>query len=457
MTWLEELQEILGADQVLTGSSVLDQHSHDFSYHTPHRPDAVVYPANTQQVSRIVQCAQSHRVPVIAFGQGTGVEGHIIPAAGGITIDFTNMDRIIAIRPEDFVVQVEPGITRRALNKALGPYGLFFPVDPGADASLGGMAATNAAGTEALRYGAMRQQVLGLEAVLADGRVVRVGGATMKSSAGYQLTSLFVGSEGTLGLLTELTLKVYGIPALTVAARAVFDSVEDAGRAATGMMMQGAAVNRMELMDEQSIAAVNWVEGTSFPVRATLFMEFAGNHRSALLEDLATCRDVAEENGGREWTAEWDADRRNALWHARHRAALDILAASAGTHPFTTDTAVPLSALPAALRHARDTLTRYGVQGAVLGHVGDGNYHIVMGIDPNNPEQVAQARAVNEAVIHYAWEQGGTCTGEHGIGMGKTRFLREEKGDSSQLYWTIKDALDPNHLLNPGKTVPMRD
>ncbi|POB09613.1 FAD-binding oxidoreductase [Sulfobacillus sp. hq2] len=457
MTWIDELIEIVGPDGLSTGESVKAQHARDFSYHHGHQPDVVVFPTNARQVSRIMQVAYRYQIPVIAYGQGTGVEGHTIPLQSGITIDFANMNRVVAVRPEDFVVQVEPGITRQALNKILGPYGLFFPVDPGADASLGGMASTNAAGTEALRYGAMRQHVLGLEVVLADGRVMRLGGPTMKSSAGYQLTSLFVGAEGTLGILTELTLKVYAIPQLTVAARAVFNTIEDAGEAATEMIMHGVAANRLELMDEQTIHAVNVVEGTEFPEQPTLFLELAGNHHNALLEDLETCRSVASDHGTSDWTVEWDADRRQALWHARHKAALDILAASGGSHPFTTDTAVPLSALPRALRHARETLNRMGIQGAVLGHVGDGNYHIVMGINPEDPHQLDQARAVNEAVIRYAWEQGGTCTGEHGIGMGKTRFLREERGESSALYWLIKDALDPHNLLNPGKTIPRRD
>lgn len=455
MDWIDELREVIpDPERVSTGPSERDLHSQDFSYHSPHRPDVVVYPLNTDEVSAVVRFAYARHIPVIGYGQGTGVEGHIIPLRGGITVDFSRMDRIVAVRPDDFVVQVQPGVTRTALNRALGPYGLFFPVDPGADASLGGMAATNAAGTEALRYGAMRQQVLGLEVVLADGTVVRVGGATMKSSAGYQLVNLFVGSEGTLGLFTELTLKIYAIPQYTAAARACFNSVEDAGRTATAIMASTATVTRIELMDEETISAVNQVEGTEFPVHVTLFLEFGSHHRSAVEDDLTQTSAIVDDQGGFDWMVQWDAEARRHLWHARHRAALAILAASAGTRPFTTDTAVPLSELPGALRHARETLTRHQIPGAVLGHVGDGNYHVVIGLDPQDRTQLEKARAVNDAIIRYAWQHGGTCTGEHGIGMGKTGYLQEERGSSSHLLWQIKKALDPTHILNPGKTLP---
>ncbi len=458
MSWIDELKRVIDdADRISTGSSVCDLHAQDFSYHPPHRPDVVVFPINKDEVSSIMRFALDRGISVVAYGQGTGVEGHIIPLQGGITMDFAQMSRIVAIRPNDFVVQVEPGITRTALNRVLGPYGLFFPVDPGADASLGGMAATNAAGTEALRYGAMRQQVLGLEVVLADGRVIRVGGATMKSSAGYQLAGLFVGSEGTLGIFTELTLKVYAIPQYTAAARATFADVESAGQAATSIIAQGATVTRLELMDEETIRAVNQVEGTNFPVRVTLFFEFASNHRSAVVDDLTLSAEGVTEYGGKDWTVEWDSDARRQLWHARHRAALAILTASGGKRPFTTDTAVPLSELAGALRHARETLNAQEIPGAVLGHVGDGNYHVVIGLDPERPEHMQKAHAVNDAIVRYAWAHGGTCTGEHGIGMGKTRYLGEERGAAGAVLWQIKNALDPDHILNPGKTLPIQE
>jgi D-lactate dehydrogenase (cytochrome) len=456
VAWIEELRQVIqDPERVVAGPSDLDLHAQDFSYHPPHRPDAIVYPLNTEEVSAVVRFAQARKIPVIGYGQGTSVEGHIIPIHGGITVDFSRMNRVVALRPKDFVVQVQPGVTRTALNTALGPHGLFFPVDPGADASLGGMAATNAAGTEAFRYGAMRQQVLGLEVVLSDGAVARLGGATMKSSAGYQLVNLFIGSEGTLGLFTELTLKVYPIPQHIAAARACFDTVEAAGNAAMAIISATATATRIELMDQETISAVNQVEGTNFPSKATLFFEFASHHRSAVLDDLAQSANLIVEAAGYDFVVEWDPKTRRELWHARHRAALAILAASHGTRPFTTDTAVPLSELSGALRHARATLTQYGIQGAVLGHVGDGNYHVVIGLDPANAAQLKKARMVNDAIIRYAWQHGGTCTGEHGIGIGKTRYLQEEKGLSGLLLWQIKHALDPGNIFNPGKTLPL--
>ena len=457
VAWIKELAEVIqDPERMSTGLSVRDLHSHDFSYHQPCRPDAVVYPISTSEVASVVRFAHERQIPVVGFGQGTSVEGHAIPIHGGITIDFAQMNRVIALRPEDFVVQVEPGITRSALNRALGPHGVFFPVDPGADASVGGMAATNAAGTEAFRYGAMRQQVLGLEVVLADGSIARLGGATMKSSAGYQLVNLFVGSEGTLGLFTELTLKVYPIPQHIAAARVGFDTVEAAGRAAIAIMMATATATRIELMDHETISAVNQVEGSNFPRRATLFVEFASHHQSAVTEDLSLSAQLAADEDGENWVVEWNPDARRALWHARHHAALAIVAASSsGSQNFSTDTAVPLSELPGGLRHARETLNQHGIAGAVLGHVGDGNYHVVMAVNPENSEQLAKAKAVNDAVIRYAWEHGGTCSGEHGIGLGKTAYLGEERGASSRLLWQIKNALDPGHLLNPGKALPV--
>ncbi len=456
LAWIEELAEVIkDPERVSTGSSVRDLHAQDFSYHPPCQPDVVVYPTTTEEVSAIVRFAHDREIPVIGYGQGTSVEGHTIPIHGGITLDFGQMNRVIAVRPNDFVVQVQPGITRSALNQVLGPHGFFFPVDPGADASVGGMAATNAAGTEAFRYGAMRQQVLGLEVVLADGSVARLGGATMKSSAGYQMVNLLVGSEGTLGLFTELTLKIYPIPQHTAAARACFHTVEAAGRAAISIMMATATATRIELLDHETISAINQVEGTEFPVRATLFVEFASHHQSAVTDDLALSGDLVADEGGEDWVVEWDPDARRALWHARHRAALAIVAAaSAGARNFSTDTAVPLSELPGGLRHARETLSQHGITGAVLGHVGDGNYHVVMAVNPADSAQLAKAKAVNDAVIRYAWQHGGTCSGEHGIGIGKTEYLGEERGEASQLLWQIKNALDPGNILNPGKSLP---
>lgn len=457
MSWLDALKEAFpDADRISTGSSVLDLHAQDFSYLGPYRPDVVVWPESTDEVQRIVQVAHQWHVPITAFGQGTGIEGHALAVSGGITMDFSRMNRIIRISPEDFTVTVQPGLTRQDLNRALAPHGVFFPIDPGANASIGGMVATNAAGTEALRYGAMRTQVLSLEVVFADGTVARLGKPTMKSSAGYGLVNLMVGSEGTLALFTEITLRVHPRLQHEAAARVTFPTLEDAGQAALDLIGSSATHNRIELMDDATVAAVNQAEGTNFPVAVTLLLEFGSHHRQSVEADLLMAEEVALDHHGKDWEVAWTLEKRRELWHARHQAALAILAATGAPRPFTTDTAVPLSELAPALTHARSTLQHYGIPGAVLGHVGDGNYHIVMGIHPNNKEELERAQAINDAVIRYAWAHGGTLTGEHGIGIGKTKYLAEEVGEAAPFFERIKIAFDPENLFNPGKTVPFK-
>jgi D-lactate dehydrogenase (cytochrome) len=397
--------------------------------------------------------ANEYRIPVVPFGAGSSLEGHIIPARGGISLDMTQMNRILDIRPQDFLVRVEAGATRSQLNRQLKPHGLFFPVDPGADATLGGMAATNASGTNAVRYGVMRQQVLGLEVVLADGRIIQTGGLAVKSSAGYHLTGLFVGSEGTLGVITELTLRLYGIPEAVVAARAVFPDEASAGAAAVEMIAAGIAVGKVELVDGHTVAAVNAYKGTNYEVAPTLFLEFSGQ-RQTVLHDVEAARQLAMEHGCRTFQQETDPKEMAVLWEARHHAGLAIAASAPGKKLMATDVCVPISLLPEAIRYTRRLIDAYGMNGAIFGHVGDGNFHAAFVMDPHDPKDVERAEEVNGHIVQFALEKGGTCTGEHGVGLGKIKYMTAERGESVDVMKAIKRALDPNNILNPGKVLP---
>ncbi len=397
--------------------------------------------------------AQAHQIPVTPFAAGTSLEGHTIPVAGGISLDVTRMNRVLEVRPRDFTVRVQPGVTRLQLEEALRPYGLFFPVDPGADASLGGMAATNASGTTAVRYGVMRDQVLALEVVLADGRVIRTGSQARKSSAGYNLTGLFCGSEGTLGVITELTLKLQAVPEATVAARVTFASIEAACDAAYALVGSGMQVGRVELVDEQTIAAVNAYSHTSYETTPTLFLEFSGTD-TVVADCIELGEALCQECGAKAFQAERDFTRRQQLWDARHSAALAIMATAPGKRHKSTDVCVPLSQMPGAIRHARHSIENAGIAGAILGHVGDGNYHVSFMVDPADEHEVQLAESVNDEIVAYALSVGGTCTGEHGVGVGKRRHLAIEHSDSLDVMRAIKQLLDPNGILNPGKIFP---
>jgi len=449
---LSELRSIVPDEgRIMTDGEEIERHGLAFfTYLPPSAPDAVVFPASREEVVEILRFADGRGVPVVPFGQGSSLEGHTIPVRGGISLDLGMMDEILEVRPDDFVARVQPGVTHGKLNERLKEHGLFFPVDPGWDASLGGMAATNASGTNAVRYGAMRERVLGLEAVLADGTVLRTGGMSMKSSAGYNLTGLFVGSEGTLGVFTELTLRLQPIPEQILAARAVFPSIEAAGRAAVAMIRSGMQIGRLELVDARTIEAVNAFKGTAYAVSPTLFLEFSGTE-AAVERDVATARAISETEGARAFDFEEDEAGRERLWEARHEAALAIKELNPDKKPMTTDVCVPISDLPDALREARGTIRANGLDGAILGHVGDGNYHAVFPVDPDDEEDLARAERVNSEIVAYALARGGTCTGEHGIGFGKAAYLREEHGDSLPFMRGIKRLADPNGIMNPGK------
>ena len=438
------LLEVLPDEQrVVDGDSVLDQHGRDLSLHAPRRPDVVVFPESTDEVARVLAFASAEGVPVVPFGAGTSLEGHVIPVAGGISLSLARMNRLLALRADELNATVQPGLTRLALAAAAGEHGLFFPVDPGADASLGGMAATNASGTTTVRYGGMRRNVLALEVALADGSIVRTGTRAAKSSAGYDLTSLFVGSEGTLGVLTELTVRLYGIPERVLAVRAAFATLDDACQAAAALVAAGAPVSRLELLDGQTLGAVNAYKGTSFAETPTLFVEAEGDD------------DDVRELCGAAVTYESDADPtgRSRLWQARHHVLFALLAAAPGKVHKSTDICVPVPALADSIRHARAALDARGIEASIVAHAGDGNYHVLFMLDPAEPEERRRAEELNAELVDWALEHGGTCTGEHGIGLGKLDYLAREHGDLLPLMRGIKRLLDPVGILNPGKVL----
>ena len=439
--------------RVSVGDSVLEGHARDLTYHPAHRPDAVVFPRGTPEVASVLAYASAEGVPVVAFGAGTSLEGHTIPVRGGIVLDLSQLDSIVEIRPADLQATVQAGVTRSAVNAAAGEHGLQFPVDPGADATLGGMAATNASGTTTVRYGGMRAQVLALEVVLADGTVIRPGSRAVKSSAGYDLRGIFVGSEGTLGVITELTLRLYGIPEHTVAVRAAFPDVGAACRAAVAMIGSGVMVTRVELLDAASIAAVNAYKETSYAEQPSLFIEFAGT-QSGVAGDLEATREIAGWEGCTSFESETDPTARGRLWEARHHFAFAIAARAPGKQSMATDVAVPLSELPAAVEFARSRVEAHGRDAGIVGHVGDGNFHVALMIDADDPADVADARALNDELVDWALARGGTSTGEHGIGLGKLAYLEREHGDLLPYFRALKRAFDPNGILNPGKVVP---
>jgi D-lactate dehydrogenase (cytochrome) len=436
--------------RVSAGDSDRDLHSSDISFHRPQRPDVVVYPVSTLEVSRVLALANERRVPVTPFGAGSSLEGHVIPTRAGISLDLSRLDRIVEIAAGDLTATVQAGVTRSALDRAAGEHGLFFPVDPGADATLGGMAATNAAGTTTIRYGKMRANVLALEAVLPDGSVIRTGSRAPKSSAGFDLTSLLVGSEGTLAVITELRVRLYGIPEHVVAQRIAFPSLEAACRTAAAVVAAGSAVTRLELLDARSLAAINTHFGTAYDEGPCLLVEAAGTE-ATVEADLAFVRELAEAEGATDIVDEREPEGRARLWAVRHEATYAAAAASPGRRERATDTCVPVSELAAAVAFTRAELERLSLEGAILGHAGDGNVHVSLWVDPDDDAETALADELVDSLVADALARGGTCTGEHGIGLGKLRALELEHGDLVPLMRRIKDVFDPNGIMNPGK------
>lgn len=450
MNYIEQLQQILSQEQVTTNEVLRTQHGKDESYHEPHLPDVVVYPKTAQEVSEIVALANEQRIPVVPFGLGTSLEGHVIPYDGGISLDLSLMNAVLEVRPEDFLVKVQPGVTRSQLNKELKKYGLFFSVDPGADATLGGMAATNASGTTSVRYGIMRDQVRDLEVVLANGDVIHTGGLAAKSSSGYHLNGLMVGSEGTLGVITELTLRVFGIPERIVAGRAIFETIQQAVDAVVSLKQAGIPMARMELVDKQSIEKVNFASGTNFPETPTLFLEFHGNE-AGLQSDVVFATELLNDNGCIELAFEQDERARNHLWELRHNMAYTYIHSAPGKKLMSTDVVVPINSLPDAIQNSREKIESMQIDAGIVGHVGDGNYHILLMVDMDSKEEIARAKELNEHVVEYALSLGGTCTGEHGVGYGKKKYQQQEHGLAYLWMKEIKRVFDPNNIMNPGK------
>ena len=439
--------------RVTTSESALDGHCHDLSYHPRRRPDVVVYAESTDEVAAVLRWADEHRVPVVPFGAGTSIEGHVIPVEGGVSLDLTRMDAILEVRPEDLLAVVQPGVLRSALNAAAGERGLQFPVDPGADASLGGMAATNASGTTTVRYGGMRANVLALQAVLPGGAVVRAGTRATKTSAGYDLRSLLVGSEGTLAVITELTLRLHGIPEATVAVRASFPDLDSACAAAVALVGAGVSVTRLELLDALTLAAVNAYKGSDYDEAPSLFVELGGSE-AGVAGDLEAAQELCAGEGCTSWQSERDPTRRARLWEARHHVLFALVHGSPGKLHKSTDVCVPVSALPEAVRRARALAAEERLAASIIAHAGDGNYHVLLMLDPDDPRELAAAERLNDALVAHALEVGGTCSGEHGIGSGKIGYLAQEHGDLLPLMAAVKHAFDPNAILNPGKILP---
>jgi len=452
-TVIDELRVLLG-DRLSTSAGVRDHHSKDESWHVPHRPDAVAFPTTTEEVSQIVQVCARHRVPVVAYGTGTSLEGAVIPELGGVVIDLINFDKVLRVSPEDLDVTVQARVTRKQLNEYIRDLGLFFPIDPGADASLGGMAATRASGTNAVRYGTMRENVLALTVVMADGRIIRTSRRARKSAAGYDLTRLFVGSEGTLGIITEVTLRLFGIPEAMAAAVVSFDSLAGAIDTVIQTIQLGVPVARIELLDDVQMDAVNRFSKLSYPVKDTLFVEFHGTE-AGVKEQAEIVQAIAGENGGGEFKWAVKPEERTQLWTARHDVTYANKALRPGCEIWATDVCVPISRLAECILETKEDLKSSFLVAPLVGHVGDGNFHLGFLIDRDDPKEIAEAERLNDRLVMRALAMDGTCTGEHGIGLGKMKFLTAEHGEAVSVMREIKRALDPLGIMNPGKIFTM--
>ena len=448
---IEEVSSLLG-DRLSTSLALREQHGKDESYHETAAPDAVAFPESTEEVQAVVRICARHQTPLIPYGTGTSLEGHVSAVQGGISLDMSRMNAILEVNAEDLDVRVQPGVTRKELNEHLRDTGLFFPVDPGANASIGGMTATRASGTNAVRYGTMRENVLSLEVVLPDGRVVRTAGRARKSSAGYDLTRLIIGSEGTLGVITEITLRLYGIPEAISSAVCSFEALEGAVDTTILTIQSGIPVARIELLDDVQMDAINKYSGLDHPVAPTLFLEFHGTEAS-VREQAETVQAIASELGGSHFKWTMKTEERNELWQARHDAAYACKALMPGAGIWATDVCVPISRLAQCIAETKKDIDESGLLAPLVGHVGDGNFHLVLYIDPDDPEQNARAEALNERMVMRAIAMDGTCTGEHGIGIGKLDFLVSEVGEAISVMRSIKQAIDPQNIMNPGKIV----
>ncbi len=430
------------------------QHGGGESHHAAMPPDIVVHPRSTEEVSTIARLCHQAGIAMIAFGAGTSLEGNVLALEGGVCIDLREMDAVLRVSAEDLDCTVQAGVTRLQLNRALRDTGLFFPIDPGADATIGGMTATRASGTNAVRYGTMRDAVLSLTVVLADGTVMRTGGRARKSSAGYDMTRLFVGSEGTLGIVTEVTLRLHGIPESVRVARCNFAKLDDAVTTVTQIMQMGIPIARIELADAAQMRAINAFAKTDYPERDTLFFECHGAE-SAVDGQMALVEMLAADNGGQDWSVAATAEERGRLWQARHDALYATTAQRPGSRGFITDVCVPLSRLAECIALAQALMAEASFPATIVGHVGDGNFHVICPIDPSSKAERVEAEALGSALSKLAISLGGTCTGEHGIGNGKLDYMVLEHGaEGVEAMRMVKRALDPKGLLNPGKVLP---
>jgi D-lactate dehydrogenase (cytochrome) len=442
-------------ERAVTSQAVREHHGHGEGLVDAALPDVVVFPESNEEVAAIVRLCHLARVPVIAFGVGTSVEGHVAALYGGVCVDFSRMNRVLEINVEDLDCRVQAGITRERVNAELKGTGLFFPIDPGADATIGGMTATRASGTNAVRYGTMRENVLGLTVVTADGRIIHTGGRARKSSAGYDLTRLFVGAEGTLGVITEIQLRLYGVPEAIVSAVCQFPDLARAVNTVIAAMQTGIPVARIELLDDvQMDACIRYSKLDGFDVKPTLFFEFHGSP-SGVKEQAESMQAITDEFGGSAYQWASNPEDRSRLWKARHAAFYAALALKPGTVGFATDACVPISRLADCILETKADIEKTGLTAPIVGHVGDGNFHLIVLFDPNDREQRERADALAHRVSLRAIRMGGTCTGEHGIGWHKLDVLAQEHGEAVDLMRAVKRALDPLNIMNPGKTVPL--
>ena len=446
---LNDLKQRFG-EQLTTNESLLEQHGHDEGGYDTYTPDAVLFARSTEDVSEALKICHHYQMPVIAFGAGSSIEGHVQALKGGLTIDLTQMNQILRVNQEDMDCQVQAGVTRHQLASEIRDTGLFLSVDPGADATFGGMAATGASGTNTVRYGTIRENVRGLTVVLADGSIIKTGGRARKSSAGYDLTHLFIGSEGTLGVITELTVKLHGLQEAISSAVCSFPSIQAAVNTVIQAIQYGIPVARMELLDTTSIRAVNHYSKMNYPELPHLIMEFHGSHAS-VKEQAEQVQQIATEEGGESFEWATKTEDRNRILKARHDTYPAAVSSRPGCKPVTTDVCVPISRLAECIAKTEEMIGQSDLTASILGHVGDGNFHLVLLPDGNNPDEIAEAKAINHKLVNLALSMEGTCTGEHGIGMGKIDFLAKEHPEGVVVMKQIKQCLDPLGIMNPGK------
>ena len=452
-TLVNELKALLG-ERASIARGICEQHGKDESYFPYAAPDAVVFPHTTEEVRDVVNICRRHQVPMIPYGVGTSLEGHTLAVKGGVCIDLSQMNQVLAVHEADLDAVVQAGVTRKQLNEHIRHTGLFFPVDPGADATIGGMAATRASGTNAVRYGTMRENVIALTVVLADGRIIKTARRAKKSAAGYDLTRLFVGSEGTLGVITEITVKLYAVQEAMSAAVCAFESIEGCTMTVIQTIQAGVPIARCEIVDATAIGSINKYSRTDYPIAPTLFFEFHGT-KASVVEQAEAVQEIAKENGGMDFQWATRAEDRTKMWEARHNLYFAGLQLRPGSRALTTDVCVPISRLAECVAETMKDVADYVCPVPLVGHVGDGNFHLMFLVDPEKPEELELAKAFNKRLVRRALAMEGTCTGEHGIGLGKQSSLQEELGEAVDVMRDIKRLFDPDNLMNPGKVVPL--